>query len=61
MASRAVDPGDYRLHVFHERATEQTLNGLERGLTVGEGTLSQPPIEISEKDYVPVPPQEQIR
>jgi plastocyanin len=49
-----VNSGDYRFHVFHERATEQTLNRLERLLTVGEAPVSLPAIEISEKDYVPV-------
>jgi plastocyanin len=50
-----VNPGEYRFHVFHERATEQTLSGFERALTVGGEPVSVPAIEISERDYVPVP------
>src|SRR5690349_708217 len=29
-----VEPGKYTLHVFHERASEQTLKALERNITV---------------------------
>ena len=30
-----VPPGDYQLTVFHERASEATLQGLQRKVTVG--------------------------
>lgn len=52
---RDVPPGDYQLHIFHERATEQTLKALERRVTVtGEG-LTLSPVVISETGYVATP------
>jgi plastocyanin len=67
-----VPPGEYSLKVFHERATEQTLSGLTRKITVTEQGLRVPPVDVSEagyllaphknkygKDYVP-PPDDQI-
>ena len=50
-----VKEGEYRLHVFHERATEQTLHALERILTVGDDPVSLPPLEISESGYIRLP------
>jgi plastocyanin len=50
-----VPPGDYRLDVFHERATEAVLDGLERRVTVDENPLAMPPIAISEAGYLPMP------
>jgi plastocyanin len=50
-----VPAGEYRLHVFHERATEETLKVLERNLTVGNDPISLPPLEISEAGYIPSP------
>lgn len=53
---RDVPPGNYTLHIFHERATEETLNSLVQPVTV-EG--SAPPalqrIKISETGYIPAP------
>ena len=47
-----VEPAEYRLRLFHERATEETLKSLERDITVGAGPVSLPPIEISENGYI---------
>jgi hypothetical protein len=44
------------LHVFHERATDETLNALLRPVTV-EGTAPRvlEGIKISETGYIPAP------
>jgi plastocyanin len=52
-----VPPGEYTLHVFHERATPATLHALERRVTVTAGALALPPFEISESGYLPLPHQ----
>jgi plastocyanin len=67
-----LPPGEYTLGIFHERATEQTLSGLSRRITVTEQGVRLGVIEVSEagyllaphknkygKDYVP-PPDDQI-
>ena len=48
-----VTPGEYKLNVFHERASESVLQGLERRVTVGAVNLTLPPMEISESGYLP--------
>jgi plastocyanin len=48
-----VTPGEYQLKVFHERAAESVLQGLERRIGVEAGDLTLPPIEISESGYLP--------
>jgi plastocyanin len=48
-----VTPGEYRLNVFHERASENVLQGLERRIAVEAGDLALPPMEISESGYLP--------
>jgi plastocyanin len=50
-----VPPGDYKLAVFHERASPETLNKLTRRITVENQPVSLPPIEISESGYLPIP------
>jgi plastocyanin len=50
-----VRPGEYRFHVFDEQALEETLNGLERSLTVGNDPVNLEPIEVSESGYIQVP------
>lgn len=50
-----VPPGEYQLTVFHERATEATLNALERRVSVDAGPLSLPPIVISEAGFLQMP------
>jgi len=49
---RDVPPGEYRLKVFHERATMTTLNALSRTITVGSSGLVVPPIQVSESGYL---------
>ena len=49
----SVTPGEYRLKVFHERASESVLQGLERKVAVGVENLTLPTIEISESGYLP--------
>jgi len=48
-----VTPGEYQLKVFHERASEGVLQGLERKITVGEGNLTLAPMGLSESGYLP--------
>lgn len=50
-----VPPGEYELHIFHERATETTLARLERRVLLSESNLSLPVIWISETGYLPIP------
>jgi hypothetical protein len=50
-----VPPGSYRMRVFHERATEQTLDQLTRVLEVSEGHFEISPISVSESGYLQVP------
>lgn len=48
-----VPPGDYTLRVFHERATEQTLERLERRINIADDA-DLAPIRISESGYLEV-------
>jgi plastocyanin len=48
-------PGDYQLNAFHERATDATLQGLTRRVTIGAAALQLPPIAISESGYLMAP------
>lgn len=50
-----VPPGQYTLHVFHERATESTLNALSRRITIGDSGETLPPISVSETGHVQTP------
>jgi plastocyanin len=53
---RDVPPGNYTLHVFHERASDETLNALVRRVTVeSRAPVVLPPITISETGYIPAP------
>ncbi|HLY16734.1 MAG TPA: hypothetical protein VKR61_05895 [Bryobacteraceae bacterium] len=52
---RDVPPGAYTLHIFHERATDDTLRALIRPVAVEAATLVLPPIAISETGYIPAP------
>ena len=51
----SVPPGAYRLHLFHERATEQTLEELARNVEIGGGEVSLPKIVVSESGYLLAP------
>jgi plastocyanin len=48
-------PGTYRLHAFHERATEEALTALTRTIQVGAGPLALAPLRISESGYLELP------
>jgi plastocyanin len=50
-----VNAGEYRLHLYHERATQQVLQALERDLVLGSNAASIPPLEISESGYIQIP------
>jgi plastocyanin len=48
-----VPPGDYELHLFHERSLPEVLKFLERTVSVPEEGLALPLISISETGYIP--------
>jgi plastocyanin len=50
-----VPPGEYQLHVFHERAAEETLDSLTHKIMVEIAALELPPLPISESGYLQVP------
>jgi plastocyanin len=50
-----VQPGEYQLSVFHERATEETLKALSRSLTIGDEAVALPQLAILETGYIPAP------
>jgi plastocyanin len=47
-------PGDYILHVFHERATPQTLDKLQQRIRIEGSSVNVGRISISESNYLPV-------
>jgi plastocyanin len=50
-----VADGTYRLQLFHERATPDTLERLRRTIVVSDGPLTVDPVVISEAGYLPTP------
>jgi plastocyanin len=50
-----IPPGEYQLHIFHERALPDNLRFLERVITIPDGGLTLPLISISETGYIPAP------
>jgi len=50
-----VPPGEYRLRLFHERATQESLEGLERRISVTTVALALPAVPISESGYLQTP------
>ena len=50
-----VPPGSYRMHVFHERATDQTLSALTRVIEISGDREQLPPISVSESGYLQLP------
>lgn len=52
---RNVPPGEYRLHLFHERAAEDRLRALERNIEIKEAGIVLPRLSISETGYLQVP------
>jgi plastocyanin len=53
---RDVPAGNYTLHIFHERATDETLHALIQPVGVeSNAPRILPPIRISETGYIPAP------
>jgi hypothetical protein len=51
-----VPAGNYTLHIFHERATDETLHALIQPVGVeSNAPRILPPIRISETGYIPAP------
>jgi plastocyanin len=50
-----VPPGSYDLGVFHERATEESLQSLSRRILVTSEGVRIPPIAVSEAGYLVAP------
>lgn len=50
-----VPKGTYRMEVYYEKATEQTLSALARTVTVTGATEDIGSIAISESGYLPIP------
>ena len=50
-----VPPGSYDLAVFHERATEESLQSLSRRILVAPEGVRLPPIAVSEAGYLMAP------
>ena len=50
-----VPPGSWDLSVFHERATEESLQALSRRILVTSDGLRLPPIAVSEAGYLLTP------
>jgi plastocyanin len=50
-----VPPGAYRLNVFHERSTEQTLHDLTRAVEVTGADVNLPVLAVSESGYLLLP------
>lgn len=50
-----VPPGSYRMQVFHERATEQTLAALTRTIEISDEQAQLPAISVSESGYLQPP------
>ncbi len=50
-----VPAGSYRLHVFHERATERTLSALTRAIDVSNQPVQLSTISVSESGYLQPP------
>jgi plastocyanin len=50
-----VEQGEYRVRVFHERSPDQTLQALERRITVDQDSLRLAPVAVSESGYIVSP------
>jgi hypothetical protein len=50
-----VPDGSYRMHVFHERATDQTLEACARTIAVTGESYETPPLTVSESGYLELP------
>jgi plastocyanin len=52
---RGVPDGSYRMRVFHERATEQTLTALSRTVEISDDHVQLASISVSESGYLQPP------
>lgn len=52
---QGLPPGEYRMRIFHERATEEMLRRQGRIMTVSLEPMTLPVIAISESGYLPIP------
>ena len=52
-----VPPGEYQLHVYHERALQQTLDRIEQIVRVTADGFDASSLVISETGYVQAPHQ----
>lgn len=50
-----VPPGEYRVNVFHERATSTTLDAVTKVIPVTADPVTLPTIAISESGYLAIP------
>ena len=50
-----VEPGEYRMRMFHERSSEKTLQALERKITVERAQAQLARIVVSESGYIEAP------
>lgn len=50
-----VPAGKYNLHVFHERATQATLDVLKQTVNLGVDNIRLTPISVSESGYLAIP------
>src|SRR5271170_4306189 len=50
-----VPAGNYTLRVFHERATQTTLDALRQTINAGSDNLRLSPISVSESGYLAIP------
>jgi plastocyanin len=50
-----VPPGEFELRLVHERATEATLQGLSRRVTVPKDALTLPVLSVSEAGQLSIP------
>jgi plastocyanin len=50
-----VEPGEYQMRVFHERASDQDLKALQRKITVEQSSVALAPIAVSESGYIASP------
>jgi plastocyanin len=49
-----VPAGEYKLNIFHERATPETLKHLVRSIVIGQQDTTLEQITVSETGYLPV-------
>src|SRR5262249_53714268 len=50
-----VEPGEYRLHVWHERASPGTLAKLEKTIRINGAPVEEGLIQISESGFLEIP------